>query len=263
VVTGGASGIGRALASELARQGARVVLVDRNEPLLAEATAEIEAAGRSAEARPADVSDAAAVAALIAGVRSRHGRIDYLFNNAGIAIIGEAKDLDLADWNRVLSVNLWGVIHGVAAVYPVMIEQGFGHIVNTASLAGLGPAPGLVPYGTSKHAVVGLSVGLRAEAALHGVRVSVVCPGLIDTPISRNAEYRNLDREKLLSRLPVRPYPVDKCAREILRGVARNEPVIVVTPYARLMWRLYRLFPWVLHRYAEREARKAADMRKE
>src|SRR5207248_6593438 len=115
--------------------------------------------------------------------RNRHGRLDLMVNNAGIGIGGETRELLLAHWDRIIDVNLRGVVHGVHAAYPVMIEQGSGHIVNTASLAGLLPSPGATPYAMTKHAVVGLSLSLRGEAAAYGVRVTAVCPGVVETPI--------------------------------------------------------------------------------
>jgi NAD(P)-dependent dehydrogenase (short-subunit alcohol dehydrogenase family) len=130
-----------------------------------------------------DVTDADAVAALVERTAQDHGHLDLLFNNAGVAVTGPVSELTLAHWNRVIDINLRGVVHGVVAAYPIMIRQGRGHIVNTSSLAGLLPSPMLTPYGMTKHGVVGLSESLRMEAAAHGVRVSVVCPGVIDTPL--------------------------------------------------------------------------------
>ena len=130
-----------------------------------------------------------------------------------------------------------------------MIRQGFGHIVNTASLAGLVPTPGATGYATTKHAVVGLSTGLRAEGAGLGVKVSVVCPGVIDTPLKYGTRLINpdADREKLLNSLPFKLYPADACARDILRGVARNRPIIVVTRSAKLTALFFRLAPSLFH----------------
>ena len=245
IVTGGASGIGRALATELARRGARVVVADINATGATEVAAAIERAGGTAEARPLDVTNAAAVDALIAGVSETYGRLEYLFNNAGIVVIGEERDVTLADWERVLAVNLYGVVHGVRAAYPRMVQQGFGHIVNTASLAGLTPAPTEISYTASKYAVVGLSCALRVEAADLGVRVSVVCPGLIDTAIPHHAVLRGgVDRQMVLDlAAKSRPLSPDKCARVILRGVERNKAIIVVTPLAKVVALLTRISP--------------------
>jgi NAD(P)-dependent dehydrogenase (short-subunit alcohol dehydrogenase family) len=243
IVTGGGSGIGRELCLELGRRGARVITADINAAGATQVAAEITASGGTAEAQAVDVTSCVAVEALVAGVVAAHGRIDYLFNNAGIGIAGEERDVTLDDWHRVFAVNLWGVVHGVRAAYPYMLRQGFGHIINTASLAGLTTAPLQNSYTASKHAVVGLSGGLRVEAAGHGVRVSVVCPGLIDTPILRTTEFRGMDREALQGVVEGRMTSAAVCAQVVLRGVAKNKPIIVVTAAAFAIWWLTRLSP--------------------
>ncbi|MBI4514266.1 MAG: SDR family oxidoreductase [Deltaproteobacteria bacterium] len=244
VVTGGASGIGQALCKELGQRGATVVVADRNGSGAAEVAAAIAAAGGQAQAHAVDVTSWEAVEALVAGVVEQHGRLDYLFNNAGIGVLAEERDATLADWHKVLAVNLWGVIHGVRAAYPRMLRQGFGHIINTASLAGLTPAPMEVSYTASKHAVVGLSCALRVEAADLGVRVSVVCPGLIDTPILHTTEMRAVDGEGVRALIASgKPMAPAACAGVILRGVEKNKAIIVVGPLGRFGWWLTRLSP--------------------
>lgn len=258
IITGGASGIGRALGEQLARRGARVVLADINGES-ARATAAAIAPNGAASAATVDVTDAAAVERLVSTTVVAHGRLDYLFNNAGIAIMGEARNMTHTDWTQLIDVNLRGVVNGVVAAYPVMIAQGFGHIINTASLAGLVPTPGAAGYATTKHAVVGLSTALRGEAAGLGVKVSVVCPGLIDTPIKYGTRLINpdADRDKLLNSLPFKLYPAAACARDILRGVARNRPIIVITAGAKLAGLFYRLAPSLFMRLAEAGAARS------
>ena len=181
IVTGGASGIGRAIATSLVARGDTVVVTDINADGAAKVAEKLNTLGRGKAASAAlDVTDAGAVADLYQGVKADHGRLDLVFNNAGIAIGGLAEELTLDHWNRAIDINLKGVVHGVHAAYPIMLEQRAGHIVNTASLAGLVPMPIGIPYTATKHAVVGLSLGLRAEAAGRGVKVSVVCPSFID-----------------------------------------------------------------------------------
>ena len=185
IVTGGGSGIGAALGQALVRRGAAVVLADIDEEAVTKHAELLSRDGPgTADSAVVDVRDADAVTRLIHDTDRAHGRLDLLVNNAGIAVGGEPEELLLAHWERTLDVNLRGVIHGCHAAYPVMKEQGGGHIVNVASLAGLMPGSGLIaPYTTSKYAVVGLSLALRAAGADAGVRVSAVCPGWIDTPI--------------------------------------------------------------------------------
>jgi len=245
IVTGGASGIGRALGDKLAGQGARVVLADVAPERVAAAAEELAARGGQVRATALDVTDAEAVRTLVEETAAAEGGLDLLFNNAGVAVIGEARDLTLAHWERVLDVNVRGVVHGVTAAYPLMVAQGRGHIVNTASLAGLIPAPLLVPYATSKHAVVGLSTSLRAEARRLGVRVSCVCPGFVSTAMPRGAEYVGLDGAAATSEAFRRTPPVSpaSCARQILRGVRRDQAIILVTGHARVASLLYRVSP--------------------
>src|SRR5262245_43924306 len=202
IVTGAASGIGRALGEALARSGAHVVLADVRVAAMAEVAAAIARDGGSAEARHLDVTDAGAVRSLVEETRLQRGRLDFMFNNAGISIIAEARDMELSDWTRVLDVNLRGVVHGVHAAFAVMTEQGFGHIVNTASLAGLLAVPCQSAYTASKHAIVGLSLALRAEAWASGVRVSVACPGFVATSIAEHSRCIGFDREQLKKRAP-------------------------------------------------------------
>ncbi len=242
IVTGGGSGIGRALCLELARRGDRVVVTDIEEDAAAEVAQRIEATGGRATSVRLDVTCGPDIERIVGDVAEREGRIDLLFNNAGIGIGGEAQHLSLDDWRRVLDVNLLGVINGIHAAYPRMIAQGFGHIVNIASIAGLFPFPIALPYTTSKHAVVGLSLGLRAEGAALGVKVSVVCPSGIDTSIWSRSILRGQDKEKALALL--RPMmSVDRCALEILRGVERNRGTILVTREARVLSLLTRASP--------------------
>lgn len=248
VITGAGSGIGRALAHATGARGDEVTISDIDGESAERVAAEVRSRGGKAHAATVDVCDPDAVSALMHDARQRAGRLDYVFNNAGISVIGKAEDVPLSDWQQVLDIDVRGVVHGVTAAYPIMLEQGAGHIINISSLAGLIPAPNLTAYATAKHAVVGLSVSLRKEARTHGVRVSAACPGMVDTPISDNARLHNVSRDRIKA-LTARGVPVDECARAILRGVDRNQPIIVVGARARAMYHFYRLnprlFTWV------------------
>jgi NAD(P)-dependent dehydrogenase (short-subunit alcohol dehydrogenase family) len=248
LVTGGASGIGRAIATALVLRGDHVIVADIDGEGAEKVAARLSEHG-TAEAAGLDVTDAKAVEELYRSVRDRHGRLDLVFNNAGIAVGGPVEELTLDHWNRTIDVNLRGVIHGVHAAYPIMLEQGHGHILNTASLAGLVPAPMMLPYTTTKHAVVGLSLGLRAEAAAHGVRVSVICPGFVDTPLLDNANpglpQTEAGRHARQAALRVQRtlYPPEALARDVLRGIEKNQALIVAPASARTAWRGVRLSP--------------------
>ncbi|HEY6460289.1 MAG TPA: SDR family NAD(P)-dependent oxidoreductase [Polyangiaceae bacterium] len=187
VVTGGASGIGRAMAERFAREGMKVVIADVEEKALAQAAAAI---GETADviAVRTDVSRWEDVAALADAAYAKFGATHVLCNNAGVARGGLAWEMSAQDWDWVLGVNMWGVVHGIRAFVPRMIAQGGGHVVNTASIAGLVSPPGMAAYCASKHAVVGLSECLHHEFAITGnastMHVSVVCPAWVKTNIA-------------------------------------------------------------------------------
>jgi NAD(P)-dependent dehydrogenase (short-subunit alcohol dehydrogenase family) len=241
IVTGGASGIGKCVCEGLAGRGVKLVLADLNLPLAEQTAAGIKAAGGQVSAVKLDVTDHLAVQALVDQTAAEHGRLDYMFNNAGVVVIGEARDYSYADWRQVIDVDFLGVVNGVAAAYPLMCRQGFGHLVNTASAAGLIPTVYMASYTASKYGVVGLSHTLRQEGAGLGVKVTAICPGLIKTPIYESPT-RKIDRDKVLEKAP-QGMDAQKCARAILKGVERNSPTIVITAEARLGYPIYRLFP--------------------
>jgi NAD(P)-dependent dehydrogenase (short-subunit alcohol dehydrogenase family) len=246
IVTGGASGIGRALCEELAGRGAVVVVGDLNTLGARQVAESITAGGGRARAVGLDVSRENEVTRVIKDTAAEHGRLDFMFNNAGIAFGGEVRDKHISHWRQTIDVNLWGVIYGSLTAYSLMIEQGFGHIVNTASMAGLMPVPAETAYATTKFAVVGLSTSLRLEGAELGVRVSVVCPGLVRTGIFKAANLINADMDELLAMNPLQMVPAQKAARFILSGVARNKAIIVFPFHARFLWWLAKYCPVIL-----------------
>lgn len=249
VITGSASGIGRALAEELAKRGGKVVLADLQIELAEETAKAIRANGGIAEAFELNVTDFSAVEYLLRDTVKRMGRLDYMFNNAGIAIGGGVDLYSIEDWNRIIDVNLTGVINGIQAAYQIMLSQGFGHIVNTASMAGLTSLPGAVSYTASKHAVVGLSKSLRAEAASAGIRVSVVCPGVIRTPIlddggkyGKNLVYISPEQQRVMWE-KLKPMAPNVFANKTLDAIAKNKAIIVIPSWWKLFWWIDRLSP--------------------
>ena len=249
IVTGAASGIGRGLAEELAKLGCEVVLADLQIELAEEVVSGILGSGGKGKAVKIDVTYFPVMEQLVQDTVKRAGRLDYMFNNAGIVIGGYVSHYSIEDWNRVVDVNLRGVINGIQAVYKVMVEQGFGHIVNTASMAGLMPGPGNVAYTTTKHAVVGLSASLRAEAARLGVRVSVLCPGVVRTPILEGGgKYGKMlidippeQVRRLWERL--KPMSPGVFAGKVLNCVAKNRAIIIVPSWWKVYWWINRLSP--------------------
>jgi len=193
VVTGAASGIGRGLAHRFAAAGMKVVLADVEAAALEEAARDIGSKGAETLAVRTDVSKGAEVEALAQATLDRFGGVHVVCNNAGVAVSGPAWTFTVADWEWVLGVNLWGVVHGVRVFTPIMLSQGGdGHIVNTASLAGLTSGPGGAIYNVSKHGVVTLSETLYHELVMMGspLRVSVLCPGFVNTRIADAARNR-------------------------------------------------------------------------
>ncbi len=262
IVTGGASGIGRALCEEMGRRGATVIVAAINIEGAHQAASVITATDGRARAAHLDVSQAEDVQKLIDETVSRYGRLDYMFNNAGIGITGEVRHMNLEHWQHILDINLWGVIYGTTSAYRVMIKQGFGHIVNIASLAGLIPIPMVTAYATTKYGVVGLSTSLRAEAAKLGVKVSVVCPGLIKTGICDASTVLNVRREDILARTPFKMRDATGASRAILRGVSRNKAVITMPFYVRLFWWLYRLNPCLLSPWSHKMVQDFRSLRR-
>jgi len=248
IVTGAGSGIGKALGEELAHRGAQVVLSDINQQRIEEVVGGIQQKGQLAKSVVLDVSNYEAVKKMIDDAVTEFERIDYVFNNAGIAVGGEAQKCSIEDWRNVLDVNLHGVINGVSIAYPIMVNQGFGHIINTGSIEGLIPFPGTISYVASKYAVVGLSETLRIEGADLGVKVSVVCPGFIRTRIFTDSKFIDMDREKMLERLEeMKGTSPEECAEVILKGVEKNRAFIPVTRFAKIMWILHRINPRIIH----------------
>ena len=247
LVTGGGSGIGRQLSLAMSKRGTKVIVTDINAENAAKVASEC---GSGAESFALDVRDAAAFTELVNNIYNKNKSIDFIFNNAGIGIGGETFEIGHQLWDRIIDINIKGVLNGVLAAYPIMVKQGSGHIINTASLAGLGPAPLLAPYSLTKHAVVGLSTSLRIEAVKFGVKVSVLCPSAIETPILDSSNPSDLpsvpwapNMRRFLTTLAGPPYPVEKLAEEALAAIEKNKPVIVIPSRARAIWVLGRLFP--------------------
>ena len=193
VITGGASGLGRAMADRFAREGMHIVLADVEPDALARAEAEMKAAGAKVIGVRTDVSKAAEVEALAQKTLAAFGGVHLLANNAGVAEGGKVWDNTVADWEWVLGVNMWGVIHGVRVFTPIMLKQGSeGHIVNTASVAGLISPPGMGIYCVSKHAVVTLTECLHHDLAQQTdkVKCSVLCPAYVPTGIADSGRNR-------------------------------------------------------------------------
>ncbi|MGV0793327.1 SDR family oxidoreductase [Mycolicibacterium sp. XJ1819] len=250
IVTGAGSGIGAALCRALVDAGAHVVCTDVDGSAAAATAAGL---GASARAATLDVTDAPAVQAAVDEVVNRAGRLDLMFNNAGIVWGGDTELLTLEQWNAIIDVNIRGVVHGVAAAYPQMLRQGHGHIVNTASMAGLTAAGQVTSYVMTKHAVVGMSLALRSEAVPRGIGVLAVCPAAVETPIlDKGAIGGFVGRDYFLQAQGGKPYDADRLARDILRAVEKNRPLLVKPRVAHAQWLFARLAPTLMNRMSMR-----------
>lgn len=241
IVTGGSSGTGEALCHEIAVRGGHVVVAGRDAVGVQRVVSAIRKNGGSATEKHIDVTHQNDVREMVEQIADEHNGLDYMFNNAGINIIGDARDMTLKHWHQMIDNNLWSVICGTMAAYDVMVRQGYGYIVNTASMAGLLPYPTATAYATTKYAVVGLSLSLREEAADLGIQVSAVCPGFVQTKMHHSAELLNAPREEVLKFLPPKLTEPDEAARIILKGVERNRALIIFPMYANVLWRLGRI----------------------
>jgi NAD(P)-dependent dehydrogenase (short-subunit alcohol dehydrogenase family) len=216
VITGGASGIGLAMAERFIAEGMSVLLADIDEPKLRNVEARLSEAGADVATRICNTASENEVAELAEFALERFGAVQLLCNNAGIAGMGDAWTDSMELWDRVIGVNLYGVIHGVRSFLPIMQQQGVGHIVNTASIAGLMAAPGAAPYNVTKHGVVALSEGLFVELALteSPVGVSVLCPGFVKTDL--------MDKEPERIESPIGEFMNEMIRTGVQTGVAAS-----------------------------------------
>ena len=261
VVTGAGSGIGRATALALAERGANLAICDVDDVGLAETADRIKALGREVFSQTVDVAQADAMQAFAQATRSALGRVDIVVNNAGIGLAGLFVDVPLEAWTKILGINISGVIHGCHAFLPGMIEaDAGGHIVNIASMAGYCQAPGMTAYGTTKFGVLGFSECLRAELSVHGIGVTAVCPGVINTAIVRTSKMYGLNedpelREQGIRAFERRNYSPERVAQKILRAVQKNRGVAPISPEAWAGYWVKRLVPGLIAWFARRSAK--------
>lgn len=276
LVTGAASGIGRATALLCAREGAELFLTDLDAKALDAVAGEIRAAGgRVAMARALDIADAAAVAAFAGDIHAAHGGLDVIMNIAGIAVWGRIDQLTLDQWRRVVDVNLMGPVHVMQAFLPPMIAaRRGGHLVNVSSAAGLFGLPWHAAYSASKFGLRGISEVLRFDLARHRIGVTLVCPGAVRTGLVNTVVIQGIDAQDpelaglraQFARLAITP---ERAARAILRGIERRRALVFTSFDVRLGYWSQRFFPWGyewvmhwlnrrLHAVARRAAARAA-----
>lgn len=244
VVTGGGSGLGRSLALELARRGAKVVVSDVNEVGASETVALITDAGGTALAHPADVADAEAMAALADAAEAAHGPLDGWVNNAGVAVAGPIGESPLDDWRWIVDINLMGVVHGCHVAAPRFRAQGKGVVLNVASAAGLVSTPMMGSYNATKAAVVALTETLYQELREDGATATVLCPTFFQTNLLDTARSTRASQMKVASKLMARSsFTADDVARAGLDDALAGRLYSVPMADGRWMWRLRRLAP--------------------
>jgi len=265
LVTGAGAGIGRATALELARQGARkVVIVDRDVAAANETADAVRAACAQAAVYEADVSDEAAMNDLAAQVHNEHGVVDILVNNAGIAVAGRFLETTSEQWDKIMAINVRGVISGSRAFAAQMVERGEGGaILNVASAAAFLPSKSMVAYSTTKAAVLGFSEALRADLADEGITVTAVCPGFVNTNIAKNTVYAGMTaeqqeraREKADAAYRRRNFTPEATAKAIVKAVRTGPPVLPVAAEARAGYVLRRVSPSALRLIARFDLRQ-------
>jgi NAD(P)-dependent dehydrogenase (short-subunit alcohol dehydrogenase family) len=243
LLTGAASGIGRACALELAHRGAQLALVDIDETALETTVAEIRNLGAAVTPIVADLAFPQGVESAAAAALEALGQIDVLFSNAGVAVVKPLPTTTPADWQWIFAVNLWAAIGLSRALIPTMAARGGGQIVATASLAGLVGAPGMLPYSTTKFALVGFLEALRHDVADMGIDVTIVCPGYVPTNLHNATRYDNAGFARFMTAPPtwlaVSP---TQAARTIVDGIARRAPWVVFG-IEKLGWWLKRISP--------------------
>ena len=264
VVTGGARGIGRATALEFAREGADVLIADIDDIAAKETVGELVELGVRSWSAHLDVGDAQAWESFATSVRAEHGVPDVIVNNAGIGMGGPFLGTSVDDWAKILDVNVWSVIHGSRLFAAQMVERGEGgHIVNIASAAAFSPSIVYPAYATTKAAVLMLTECLRAEVGREGIGVTAVCPGFINTDISRTTTHVGVDeevaktlRDHQIASYERRGYTPEKVARQLVRAVAADQPLAVITPEAKLLRAVSRFAPAVGRRIAKLDLNK-------
>lgn len=259
LLTGAASGIGRALALRLAGAGATVHALDADREGLERLAEPRDAAGRNIVPHAVDVRDFQSYQDAVSRIAASSAGIDFLFNNAGVTLLGETQRISFERHKWLLDINLMGVVHGIHLVYPIMVRQGAGWIVNTASVAGATGYATATAYTTSKAAILELSRSLAAEARYWGVKVSVACPGYVDSGIFAQDRITGADRDEVIRDLPVRMMSPDEAADQLIAGILKGRETIVFPWTARLLWVFAHWFPSLmtpLHRKVIRVFRK-------
>lgn len=239
IVTGGASGIGASLVAQLTNYGASVIVIDRSP------------ARNKKTYIQADMANFEEAKHAFDQAISEMQHVDYVINSAGMFMGGEIRDTAIENWHTAIDNNVYAVAHGAHLAYQQMVRQREGHIINIASTAGLIPVPAMGIYGATKYALVGLSHEMRNEGAALGVKVSVACPTIVNTPLYDTAIYNNVDTQRIMHSRQKFQTP-DLAAQKILRGIRHNHATIHTSIATKFIWYMYRIFPGLYDSIARR-----------
>ena len=243
-ITGGAKGLGRGLTEALAQAGAKLVVGDIDITAAEALCAELSRNGHAAVAIDVDVTDPASVERLVDETVARHGRIDYMINNAGIAAGGEFEHVPAETMRRVIEIDLLGSAYGTLSAYRQMLRQGGGHIVNVASMLALFPNPMSAAYVAAKYGLRGLTRSVMAEGAAYGIHFTTICPGYIATNLFEAGSFAgSMQKDHVVERIPFRFIDVETAVQRTLAAVAARKPIAVFPFYARVLWWMERLSP--------------------
>ena len=251
MITGGASGIGESVVKQLSLLGAKIIIVDRDSKAGNKLVEYLKPKNEYVEYKNVDMTSVSEVEKLFDDIVKKYSKVDFVFNSAGIFMAGEIRDTPIENWQKVIENNIWAVYNGSHFAYQTMLKQGNGHIINFASSAGLFPVPVMGIYGSSKFAIVGMSHALRNEAKSLGIKVSVVCPTIVNTPLYDTAIYNNFNKAKALKARSKFQTP-DVAAKKLLKGVSKNKATIHTAVSTKMAWTVYKIIPSLYNYFAQR-----------
>ncbi len=261
IITGGAGGLGRAMAIELARQGANLLIVDINLKCLRETKRTIERAGGRCLILRIDVSKKEQVRRMIQTAVASFQHIDILINNAGVTILAEAVNHEIGDWEWITGINYWGPIYAIHYILPHMIKRRAGHIVNIASMGGLVSVPGNISYNATKFALVGLSETLRSELGRYNIGVTLICPGFLSSNMSfeKSARVKSFSRYKTGDLATGKVLPVEQAASRFVRAIKNERFMVKTGAQARIYHAIKFIAPFLYRMIGDK---LAADLEK-
>ena len=251
MITGGASGIGESVVKQLSLLGAKIIIVDRDSKAGNKLVEYLKPKNEYVEYKNVDMTSVSEVEKLFDDIVKKYSKVDFVFNSAGIFMAGEIRDTPIENWQKVIENNIWAVYNGSHFAYQTMLKQGNGHIINFSSSAGLFPVPVMGIYGSSKFAIVGMSHALRNEAKSLGIKVSVICPTIVNTPLYDTAIYNNFNKAKALKARSKFQTP-DVAAKKLLKGVSKNKATIHTAVSTKMAWIVYKIIPSLYNYFAQR-----------